>query len=928
MTFRNEKYTDNFEIVRDLLMFINSIILKDERLAYSRETQQSLNSSSKFIDCITGSVVLTNNEKLSFCSRALSENYRLVVEEKEQSFVKLENEEISTYEGQRYVKDSYKRLSKEDYNMSPSHYPELFERREQAGIFLYKSISSFPIGSEFVYVSRKSSFPFKGVDRKESFSYREIYKVTRNKEYLDVAYSDSGDNNMFAFDGVDYNLRVDISNFAVMTNYNKIFNLLNKDVKLESKYFFENNIQFPINNLEELIEYDGTIYEYDGSTFSSISKNKIQLDDSFNYLMKIKYFDITLDESLTFDNIYLIDESQKIKKLTNYFTEIFVESYSDIFVKQDEKFLVYDTHTKEDFLFDIEDKSFTSFHPDIKVLKAWEICEECLSTDLEEIIGLDNKKRFVCKSCNKEMAYEELLDKKDLYVLTLSDVFLYYITTNKNVHDRFYEYKGLEINYVDFYLNNKGGSKESNEYYIELAKRGVNLATARVSANNQIVFYREGIITEKDRSIFFSVYYKELETIKRSLKNKSFEIYQNYAGLVKMMTLMSSISHFLNYKYKEILDVDLMTSREIRNVMRSFGITTFDYFPDDYLRNIIKNLILLFKNRGSDEAFNIVLDIFNSPFIVISKYFLAKDYRRNSDGNIDLIPFYTRDDLINEELDSDDTRIQTLKDIIEERIEKYGLITRDGFDNQDINALRIRSYNKIVSRVNEKTVLEELKTYLNDEQLFPFKLQNGLIEKALFYLHRDWVDESLLIMSNETDVKRFILEDEELMDSKSFNYNSLINNTKKSYYKNKQIENLVLEENENFVDIITKFESAKGIFQNIIDLEENDTKLNNVDSLNECFNLDLVEVKTDLVIRILQTIYNQIREHDSISARIVLEEEGLKYEETISLEENKLNYLLKRKERLIKDKELNEIEIIIDPTKNIIINGDLIPLEV
>ncbi|MFA7143521.1 MAG: hypothetical protein WC175_06090, partial [Candidatus Dojkabacteria bacterium] len=194
---------------------------------------------------------------------------------------------------------------------------------------------------------------------------------------------------------------------------------------------------------------------------------------------------------------------------------------------------------------------------------------------------------------------------------------------------------------------------ESNNYYINYRKSGVNIISARVSSDYSILFYPKSILNKEQVNEFMKAYYVSLDYFMRVFYNKSYELYDNYQGVVTILILFSTLQRFLNEDSKFNQNYDLLSKEEVELLFSSYGIRNIRNIPKEYLIKLLFNINNLISKKGTDGVFNEIFNIFDIEDINISRYLLTKNLRKHRTKN-----YYYIDD------------IQSYGNLIERRIKE------------------------------------------------------------------------------------------------------------------------------------------------------------------------------------------------------------------------------------------------------------------
>lgn len=170
---------------------------------------------------------------------------------------------------------------------------------------------------------------------------------------------------------------------------------------------------------------------------------------------------------------------------------------------------------------------------------------------------------------------------------------------------------------------------ELNPYYRDLyCEKGVDITTARLASDFEIIYESNLKLIESFRQLFRSEYTANLVYFKKVLFTHGFgNDSKGYRSFVRFFVAWMTIESSINkVKGPPALNIELMDEWAVRNMMYSFGV----YFLDDlslaHQKTILINLMELLRNKGSDRVFTTILSIFGFQDIEAFRYYLIKDY--------------------------------------------------------------------------------------------------------------------------------------------------------------------------------------------------------------------------------------------------------------------------------------------------------------
>lgn len=171
------------------------------------------------------------------------------------------------------------------------------------------------------------------------------------------------------------------------------------------------------------------------------------------------------------------------------------------------------------------------------------------------------------------------------------------------------------------------------KYLTYLGKRRIDISTARLAGNFQImyfprldngeVFYRDFMMTyEECREYFLTVIYNVYYSNRQ-------EYYDNYLAFsILVMTINKLISvMLLRYTQREFYDVDTL-----RIFLDAYGIEYSKVFTFTQLKLVAKNLNILLQAKSTDEVFVDLLSLLGYSNFSIMKYYLIKQHIFDDNG--------------------------------------------------------------------------------------------------------------------------------------------------------------------------------------------------------------------------------------------------------------------------------------------------------
>lgn len=167
--------------------------------------------------------------------------------------------------------------------------------------------------------------------------------------------------------------------------------------------------------------------------------------------------------------------------------------------------------------------------------------------------------------------------------------------------------------------------REHNPYYGKLKnKYGIDPYDSRKAEDFDIIKISNHNLSKKEESLILESYSEAVNYFKKVTHTKAFNNQMYYREMFYMYLINATLHRYINKTMYRIFDVDQYTKRDLKNAFISNGMDYFDSFPIEYQRRTYKRLNELIRNKGTEEIFPIIEDIFSISSIDINKYFLAK----------------------------------------------------------------------------------------------------------------------------------------------------------------------------------------------------------------------------------------------------------------------------------------------------------------
>lgn len=251
---------------------------------------------------------------------------------------------------------------------------------------------------------------------------------------------------------------------------------------------------------------------------------------------------------------------------------------------------------------------------------------------------------------------------------------------------------------------------------------------ARMSENYSLLYAPVGILNQEEAAQFKRCFNQCQIYFNASLYNEAYKIGNpKYSNFVMLCIVFMTIKAYLNSRLENIDNIDFFDEYSIRNMFLSYGLDYFFDMPLKYQKRLLKNINELIKNKGTDKAIVDILALFGFEDIKIFKYILAKDYKQDVNGKLDIknpeLKFYA--------ISSDYMDIE--EGIINSREHTYDEITSEDpywqLDEQDKLKLMQEHFNYFNTKYLEVSSMMNLLKYSMDFSYFTnllFRIESKL----------------------------------------------------------------------------------------------------------------------------------------------------------------------------------------------------------
>ena len=176
--------------------------------------------------------------------------------------------------------------------------------------------------------------------------------------------------------------------------------------------------------------------------------------------------------------------------------------------------------------------------------------------------------------------------------------------------------------------------KHPEKKYLKfLGPYGIPYYNARVAKNYDLLYI---VPTDQDfiSNEFIKSYNEARDYVMLGLytqsDNRLYEFYDEFMGFLVMII---AIQRFLAKIFKQGITRDFFDDVLIRHLYEGYNMPYFEDVAVKYQRIIAKDLNLLLQMKSSNQGLYDITSIFNFVKVNIYKYYLVKDYKKDSKGN-------------------------------------------------------------------------------------------------------------------------------------------------------------------------------------------------------------------------------------------------------------------------------------------------------
>lgn len=172
------------------------------------------------------------------------------------------------------------------------------------------------------------------------------------------------------------------------------------------------------------------------------------------------------------------------------------------------------------------------------------------------------------------------------------------------------------------------------EYLLHLGSKSVSIYDARSAKHFYILNYEKFIFEEERAKKFIELYYESMIYTINVLYTDAFSHQEYYEGFMTLFIIFMTMQKFINEQFNYAIRRDFFDLESIKNIFESYGLPFFSEIPIKYQRRLVKNLNQLLKYKGTNKVLVDITNIFGFQNAELFRYFLVKDFKRDSSGDI------------------------------------------------------------------------------------------------------------------------------------------------------------------------------------------------------------------------------------------------------------------------------------------------------
>lgn len=171
------------------------------------------------------------------------------------------------------------------------------------------------------------------------------------------------------------------------------------------------------------------------------------------------------------------------------------------------------------------------------------------------------------------------------------------------------------------------------QYLKYLGNRSIDYYHARVARNYDILFY-ERSDNDNISNAFIKAYASARNYVMIGLYNKPDQkLYEHYDSFMGFLVVVVAIQKLFHAIFKQGISRDFFDTELIKDLFDAYNfpyITTIDL---KYQKEIAKKLNLLLQKKATNNVLFDIVSLFDFPSVNIYKYYLVRDYHKDTKGN-------------------------------------------------------------------------------------------------------------------------------------------------------------------------------------------------------------------------------------------------------------------------------------------------------
>ena len=355
--------------------------------------------------------------------------------------------------------------------------------------------------------------------------------------------------------------------------------------------------------------------------------------------------------------------------------------------------------------------------------------------------------------------------------------------------------------------------------YDEETVFGFNVTSTPGHIDNSEIFKRTFL--DKNQIISFdNIFEKVLNYYNVVLENDALKKEEYYNSYKKMFLSFVSIEKWLSLKATEIENIEMFDRDTIEKFLNSYGLNNLVRSrlfttKTEFLKRVLKNIILLLKYKGNREVIDIIFKIFGVHGLEIKKLVLGKSLGLKENDDDIVLEETDRDLAFYEVFINDQDHASTISNNLAIRVpydnvvekDKYWNVTKEELLSHDFNVVNTQ-YISIVDKVEVSRIIETIDFLTTLFLKHDYPILNGMkIEQSQFQFSKYSNDVSIKeLLKSYHYIKRFGEDNQSYTISYSKSLN--INNSKITIKNRDEIKDKfknilgVIKEKDNRVSVI------------------------------------------------------------------------------------------------------------------------------